>query len=590
MAEQGATALANMYGVPSPEQKAAQQQRRRAAMTHEPAATTAAAGQAYQPVTGLGRGPAPVNTEAEFQAGSQAAADAKRRRAAAAAEAYANRPVSDKAAEAAGGQLGDALGLARALDAQRATVRVANKMFDPTQEYIAENRAADEIERDATVEQLAQSEEQADEVARYYNDFAARDLAEQAVASTREAAREERKQAQIDAVRQADVAVSRAADKLAETPGVDAGRWWASRTGAQKFAAVLSQAALGFAGRDPFAHVQAAIRDDIDAQKNAQQVAAASLDGRQGEASNARTLYSEIMADVQDERAADLVLEQARLDSFKRQLGALEAKHGAQMRRPENDKLIADIDRRMAENKLRLDSIQASNVQFTTRTVNTMGPNELAMLKQAAKQGVELSGELTGKAFDLAGQEQQQQAALQSKAQEQAAGTEKEVRAQAIDFGKQVVKMDRGLQLADTILNRYTETGDLAGYGSVRTPWGIGQGHTWGADAQRTQDELGLLSELVTTEITGAVASPSQTALFKRIAAGKASEGEVIEGVRLMKSLFESQKQSLASGYDPQAIELHANTKNVPRGQVNIRGLGGDSNDPTAGGRIRIDE
>lgn len=515
-----------------------------------------------------------------------------RRRAAVAAEAVGPPArASDLAAQAAQSQVGDALQAARLLDAQRQRVRVADPMYQPRKEFIGTTREAQQQQGQAERAQARIEEQQAQQTAAYYNDFQARELAEQAVAETRERQRIDRQQAQLEAVREADNMVSTAADAMAAAPGVDAERFWASRTGAQKFFAVMSMAARGALGdRDYMRDINTAIAADIDEQKSDIADARATLGARQQEADNARTMWRNTLAQTGDERAAEAVMRQARLEAFKRQLTALQAQQGAQVAHPATTRLIAQIDQEMAKNKLALDQMQAANAPYRTVTVNRIGPAERQMLAQVAKQGVETGADLTQQAFQLRGKEAEFEAKQKVEQAKVQAKSGEEVRKQASDFGNKVAKLDVGLGLAQDFLDEYAKTGDIAGYGSVKTPWGIGQGHTWGADAQRTQNRLGMLNEILTTNVTGAVASPEQRELFENIASGRASEEEVAQGVRDIMRVFELEKQSIASGYDPRAIEMHANTAAVPRGEVNVRGLGGSAADPTAGGRIQIDE
>ena len=395
---------------------------------------------------------------------------------------------------------------ARVLDAQRRTIRVENPLFIPVVDNVAEHRDADQREAAAGKVAALQQVHQADDFAAFQEDMAVRGAMEQTVAEGRERARNDRLNDQLEHVRKADAAVHRAADRLAETPGVDPGRYWASRTAGQKATAAISAALMGFAGRDPFKALHTAIADDIDAQKNAQGMAKAGMAGRQAEAGNARSVYAEVMAEVQDERAADLIMEQARLDQAKRQLQAMGAKHGAAAARPQAVALEAQIDKQMADNKLRLDTIQASNAPYRTKTVNTIGPNQRRFLRQAGEAQLDLGADLTKQGFKQAGDERKADMDVRARG----ANEHKRQSFEQRKFVAQQTAADRNeIRAIDAFTEKYGGAeGDIPGVSSL--PLGEVGRHTMTADAREARELYKRIVKIRLREESGAAISTEE--------------------------------------------------------------------------------
>lgn len=493
-------------------------------------------------------------------------------------------PASARASGLAGEYRDAAIVQGRLLDSDRRKVRVPNKLFGLTQRYLERQRDLTQGD-DAAVptaqrEQMAEQVESAGRVALYQQELETRNLVEQAATEAQERARAERLSDQQQAVAAQQDLVHQAAQKLASQPDVDPRRYWKNKSAGNKFLLVLGAMAQGAVGRtETLRAIRAAIDDDIGAQREAIAKRGQEFSAAQAQVDEARGVFQDLRQEFGDQRLAEDAFRLVRLQNAEQQFRRVLADNKVQQLGADQQAFLADLQVEQNQIQQRLDKATVANVPFRTKIRHDMGPAERAARQGLLAQDIKTAAKLEQTGASLAGKEQEQRIEAQIKATAQSVGDAKELRKQAIEFGKETRNLNTGLTLVDDILKDYAESGDIPGFAGVNIPFGIGQGHSIGADARDTQKRLGLIRELVTKNITGAAATEAQQKLTQLLAGGQ-SEAEVARGLRDIRRMFEAEKQTLARGYDPRAIQIYSGTEAAPRPGVDIAGLSGRSNAP----------
>jgi len=212
-----------------------------------------------------------------------------------------------------------------------------------------------------------------------------------------------------------------AVEQLADAPDVDPDRHWASRTAGQTFAYVLGSVMLGMAGKSEVAMgmIQSAISRDIDAQKSNIGKRKQMVGARAGELEQL-DVYSGLLSKYHgDERAADMAMENARLETAKRKMMQLQAESGIPGMTASGEVFIAKLDGQMAENGLQLAKMEVFNPQrrsgpalsgmgrkLALRELGQMEKSEAgvekALLSELGEQGEASEGDLRAQKMDLA--------------------------------------------------------------------------------------------------------------------------------------------------------------------------------------------
>lgn len=343
---------------------------------------------------------------------------------------------------------GNALGLADQLDAGRKAVKVDNRMYGSRKKFIDRQKAINEpeareevvtetvtdpltgettevpltetktvigedgtpqfVERPVTrtvveserekVEKgvLSAEQQSAERVAQFRREQEAKMATEEQLLQQREDDRMDRMERQRVERDRVNGLVRTAAEKLAAQPDVDPNREWRDRPAGMKFLAGLTALVGGFGGSTATMDaIQSSIERDIDAQKANIGKRIDELGAAERVSAEAGNVYEQFRQDLGDERLADLSYEQARLQSAEAQFQRILAENGVQQLDAEQQKFLVDLKERQNQVRLQLDEAAVANVPFTTRVVQTIGPNKAALLKRAANEQVDLSADLT---------------------------------------------------------------------------------------------------------------------------------------------------------------------------------------------------
>lgn len=401
------------------------------------------------------------------------------------------------------------------------TVRSPNNMFRPVQEHNAAFRDARGRERDATVAGHAAEQEGAGAMRDFYIDERARLFAENQAREDVEFTRQARSHAALEASRAARLQVTKAADALSQAPAEDPDRYWADQSAGRKALWAISAGLLGFAGMDPFGHLMETIGRDIDAQRSNRDLLRSNVDARQVQANQARSVYEQLSGELGDERAVDLVFENARLNESKARFAKMQADAGLAMLEPTQQQFLSQIDQRIAENELQLDQMSAANPEFFVRSVRSpnvtvLGPDgqtysvPRAIASQLVGADIKQSENLQTQAVGVAAQgarDASELAGKQAEQQQRGARTSAENKR---FISEKTSKARRVRELAQDLLNDVERRGgDVPGVGNV-TLFGEGFQHSLTKDARSFRRRLEALGEYDITDLTGAVSSESQ--------------------------------------------------------------------------------
>lgn len=159
--------------------------------------------------------------------------------------------------------------------------------------------------------------------------------------------------------------IARLSSDFMKSADVDPGRFWASRTAFQKFAAVMSSAMLGFARMDPFSHLQAAVREDIDAQRSNIAARRERLGAMENVASRQRAVLHDLRATLGDEQIAENALYISRMEQFKAEMTAKLMAAGQGRLTAEQNLLLSKVDQDIAKKRHEIDIIAVRNTPTT---------------------------------------------------------------------------------------------------------------------------------------------------------------------------------------------------------------------------------
>lgn len=245
----------------------------------------------------------------------------------------------------------------------------ANPLYAPTQQYIGETRAATEMGRQGQLAGMEADLAAQREIAFETEEMARRQRDAEIDMKAREAVRAQDLQAQLQHSREVEAKVSEAANKLAQAEDVDPGRFWANKTSGQKFLAVLGATMSTMANvPNPMGIINEAIRADIDAQKANIAKRGQELGARRDEFNAARQVWNDMRATASSEREADLMMEQARLQSAKAQMDAMAQRQKVPQMNARAMELRGDIDAKMAANNLELERLRVATPRRIVRS------------------------------------------------------------------------------------------------------------------------------------------------------------------------------------------------------------------------------
>lgn len=290
------------------------------------------------------------------------------------------------AAEAEALRLWEQAGQMRSAAQQRTVVRQRNPLYEERKEHIQRTGEAQTEVAEAQREQVGAAVQHAENI----EAFRARMALEEEMVQQGLAAKEQTRQEALDesqsAVQEASRLVTQASEKLARVPGVEPGRYWASRTAGQKFGAIMLAIVRGMMGHENMtSHIQDAINEDIMAQK--EQIAAAERQygTRIGAFESQLTLANEVRSQVDDERTADKILELARWKQAETELQHWMSKGMTAQAQASAGEHMAQIKQKQADLSMQLAQAAQNNPRMFTRVRRTLPADVRSDLRERAR-------------------------------------------------------------------------------------------------------------------------------------------------------------------------------------------------------------
>lgn len=236
-----------------------------------------------------------------------------------------------------------------------------NPIYGATQDYIKDAQGAMGMQREGQLAGMEADLAAQREIAFETEELARRQRDAEIDMQAREAVRAQDLQAQLDHSREVESKIASAADRLAQAEDIDPGRVWANKSSGQKFLATLGAVMSTMANvPNPMGIINNAIAADIDAQKANLAKRRGVVGARQDEFNAARQVWNDMRATASTEREADIMMEQARLQSAKAQMDAMAARQKVPQMNAKALELRGDIDAKMAQNTLELERLRVA--------------------------------------------------------------------------------------------------------------------------------------------------------------------------------------------------------------------------------------
>lgn len=395
--------------------------------------------------------------------------------------------------------------------------------------------------------------------------------------------RQERLMQQEDAVKNAKLAQTMAIEKLSSAPPEDAGRFWASQSGFKKFMFAISAGLLGAAGMDPFAHIDAAIQQDIEAQRGGISKLRSEIDARGGDFAAQQNVYGQILETVQDERTADLILQNARWKQAEAEMMSLAAKYGAAAMGPQQEQTLAKMREALAVGELQLAQLAVKHPYSRTTMQHTMNATERGLrtkqfdnkLKRAASTEADSIG-IAQKAVENepppgapASLEERKHSLNERKfavEQKQAiAGTDKDK------------MVDAAIGTIDEYLTDYADdVPDRMESGPGGRAWLSMDNLGWfrSAEGRREMNKRNIIGQWALTALTGAHVSPKQQEFLEDLVSANQISGDAIrEGLTDLREVLRLQRAgSLRAAEDKTVADYTGVSENDAQPMEELRG------------------
>ncbi|HKY49854.1 MAG TPA: hypothetical protein VJP45_01225 [Candidatus Limnocylindria bacterium] len=210
-------------------------------------------------------------------------------------------------------------------------------------------------------------------------------------------------------------AVELARNEFAKADDVNPDRGWAQKGVAAQIAAVIASGLLGFAGRDPFAHINAVIERDIDAQKSNIAKRRQAVDTAGAAHATAVSAYDQVRAQLGDERLADEAFRISALEQIKSEALAKLQNANVQVKTAEQQAFLNGLDQQIAEKRRGLELVAATTPQKIVRVSSPYTGAQQALLKEQAKSGLRMQERSGEQAVELVGKRQEQEREIRGK-------------------------------------------------------------------------------------------------------------------------------------------------------------------------------
>lgn len=195
---------------------------------------------------------------------------------------------------------------------------------------------------------------------------------------------------QLARVGRANELAAMTAEKFAQTPPPDRGRFWRNAPAWQKFFAGLQAAAAGWVGHpDPTAHITAAIEQDLQSQKDAIAQASQAVSDARAQSQLQGSLYHDILGAVGHEREADLVYTKAMLESAHADLVAQLENANVQVLSDGQRASLIGMQSKIAEVTKALEVESAKNVPFFVSASPYYNADQRAVLRHGATAAID---------------------------------------------------------------------------------------------------------------------------------------------------------------------------------------------------------
>jgi hypothetical protein len=225
---------------------------------------------------------------------------------------------------------------------------------------------------------------------------------------TTQMAQRQRAEAVRANVDQAYKGVQKATAEFAKASDIDPDRGWGEKGVGAKIAAVIASGLLGFAGRDPFAHINAVIENSIDAQKSNMAKKSAAADQARGQQAAAVSAYDQIRAQIGDEALADEAYRLSALETIRSQALAKLQNANVQVLDANQQAFMNGLDQQIAEKTRNLELVSATTPKTITTVRSPYTPEQRAMLKTMGTEGLKASAAGADKSIDIVAKRQEQ--------------------------------------------------------------------------------------------------------------------------------------------------------------------------------------
>jgi hypothetical protein len=422
-------------------------------------------------------------------------------------------------------------------------------------------------ELDREMEQTNLLAQQAMEQKRLHNDMLTTQMAQRA-----------RTEAVRKNVDEAYKGVQKATAEFAKASDVDPDRGWAEKGVGAKIAAVIASGLLGFAGRDPFAHINAVIENSIDAQKSNIAKRQAAVGEARGQQAAAVSAYDQIRAQVGDEALADDAYRLSALETIKSQALAKLQNANVKVLDANAQAFMNGLDQQIAEKTRAIELKSATTPATITRSVSPLNSDERWAERERFKAGLKAQTEGSADAIGYVAKRQEQERGIQGdiskeKAKVDAAGINPENRRM---IAKETAIPNRVRQLAQDLVKLGTAPDgsvDIPGVGWYIPGLGAAE-HQVTARARRFKKLTDELNQYNIVDLTGAVSSEKQDKILESLTSD--SEEERMQGYLDLSHAMDVHINTI-EGADPAAaaaIREHTN-----KGLAGWRG--GDVANPT---------
>jgi hypothetical protein len=458
-------------------------------------------------------------------------------------------------------------------------VSTPNQMYAPTQKFVGEAKAANTSEMQGFQAQQSTEQVAAGAYAQHFGEEYGRLKGAADAAQAVQQTRAEKVNAEKDALKSIQKAHGAAVETLQTAPPEDAGRYWASRTNFQKAMFAISAGLMAFGENpDPLKYLHQAIQNDIEEQRSNRGHLKENVGALSDRVTQQQSIYDQILDTVGDERAADLILENARWQEFQAKTQALAANVGEAAVGPQAQQLLAQMQKKMAANELELQRLAVNTPEIFQKRVSNITGNARDIEMMLFKNDLARAGKGEDAAYDLAGK-----TAVEDMKNSAGGGLEERKQKLAEDkfqFDKKSEfakgkgpQLEGAIGMIDDYLKDYGE--DVPGVTESTIPI-IGEGMRWapggssrgGDEGKREFDRRQLIAEALITNVTGAVASPEQVAKIKAMFSGDELSGSQIrQGLTEAKRYLELQRSAVerAVGDDAAAEYRGVDARHLPK-------------------------